>query len=162
MTETEPGSETSYILQVPKTMDSAQHNVCMLLGIFVQIMWRGLQCSARGWEPSPVRWISKATLLIKCYSRPHLLRTNRHWFPTSSPLCKITHSGLLRLMVNFVVCPTAPYATPQIGNRFAIRKCAPPYWRFIDKTFCHVLRLSLGQQFTFLFVGQFFLFFEYC
>jgi hypothetical protein len=77
MTETEPASETSCILQVPKMMDSVQHSVCILLDLFVQIMWRGLQCCARGWEPSPVHWIWKATLLIKCYSRPHSLRTSR-------------------------------------------------------------------------------------
>jgi hypothetical protein len=92
-------------------------NVCILLDLFVQIMWQGSQCSALGWEPSPVHWISKATLLIKCYSRPHLLRMNRHCFPTSSPLCKITHSELLRLMINFVVCPTAPHCRSPIPSR---------------------------------------------
>lgn len=156
--------------QVRKMMDIVQHNVCILLVLFVQIMWRGLQCSARGWEPSPVHWISKATLLIKCYSRPHLLRTNRHCFPTSSPFCKITHSGLLRLMVNPVVCPTAPLRKLETGMIYVSdgHKAVSPhtgglstkppamYWVSVWAS-----NLKKGYYFIFVFLGQIFPFFEY-
>jgi len=54
---------------------------------------------------------------LKGHARTSLQCMSRHWTVTLSPLCKITHSKLLRLIVNSVVCPSTLDCPSPIPSR---------------------------------------------